>query len=138
MQSSEIQATRALVEHLFAAYERGDSQQSSDHVAEDVHWTVTGKNPLSGKSRSKREFLQTTYERLATILKQPIRPHVRRIIAEGYLAVVEWRSQATTIVDRPYNHDYCWVTRVARDRIVEATACLDGALVEELFCTTER
>src|SRR5215208_6796319 len=103
MQSSEIPATRALVERLFAAYERGDSQQSSDHVAEDVHWTVTGKNPLSGKSRSKREFLQ-----------------------------------ATSIVDRPYNHDYSWVIRVARDRIVEATACLDGALVEELFCTTER
>ena len=138
MQSSEIPATRALVERLFAAYERGDSQQFSDHVAEDVHWTVTGKNPLSGKSRSKREFLQTTYERLATKLKRPIRPHVRRIIAEGYLAVVEWRSQATTIVDRPYNHDYCWVTRVAGDRIVEATAYLDGALVEELFRTTER
>jgi ketosteroid isomerase-like protein len=63
---------------------------------------------------------------------------MRRIIAEGYLAVVEWRGQATSIVDRPYNHDYCWVIRVARDRIVEATACLDGALVEERFRITER
>ena len=137
MQSSETHATRALVERLFAAYERGDSQQFFDHVADDVHWTVIGKNPFSGEYRSKGEFLEATYERLATVLKEPIQPHVRRIIAEGDLAVVEWRGHATSIVDRPYDNDYCWIMRVAEDRIVEVTAYLDGALVEELFRTTE-
>ncbi len=136
--NSETQATTALVERLFAAYEQGDSQQFFDHVADDVHWTVTGKNPLSGEYRSKREFLEATYERLAAVLKQPIRPRVRRIIAQGDLAVVEWRGHATSIVDRPYDNDYCWVIRVAGDRIVEVTAYLDGALVEELLRTTER
>ena len=74
MQTSETHDTRALVERLFAAYERGDSQQLFDHVAGDVHWTITGNNPLSGEYRSKREFLDTTYERLAAILKEPVRP----------------------------------------------------------------
>ena len=138
MKSSETHATRALVERLFAAYERGDSQQFFDHVADDVHWTVTGAHPLSGEYRSKREFLDATYERLADVLKQPIQPRVRRIIAEGDLAVVEWRGHATSIVDRPYNNDYCWVVRVAGDRIVEVTAYLDGGLLEELFRMTER
>jgi ketosteroid isomerase-like protein len=138
MQSSETNATKALVERLFAAYERGDSQPFFDHVADDVHWTVTGTHTLSGEYRSKREFLEATYERLADVLKQPIQPRVRQIIAEGDLAVVEWRGKATSIVDRPYDNDYCWVIRVAGDRIVEVTAYLDGALVEELFRTTER
>jgi ketosteroid isomerase-like protein len=62
---------------------------------------------------------------------------VRRIIVEGDLAVVEWRGQGTSIVDRPYDNDYCWIMRVAGDQIVEVTAYLDGALVEELFRTTE-
>lgn len=137
VQNPETQATKALVERLFAAYERGDSQQFFDHVADDVHWTVTGKHPLSGEYRSKSEFLEATFERLAAVLKQPIRPRVRRIIAEGDLAVVEWRGQATSIVDKPYNNDYCWVIRVAGDRIVEVTAYLDGALVEELLRSTE-
>jgi len=138
MQNAETHLTKALVERLFAAYERGDSQQLFDHVADDVHWTVTGNNPLSGEYRSKREFIEATYERLDAVLKEPVRPRVRRIIAEGDLAVVEWHGHATSIVDRPYDNDYCWVIRVAVDRIVEVTAYLDGALVEELFRTTER
>jgi hypothetical protein len=39
-----------------------------DHVADDVHWTVIGKNPFSGEYLSKREFLQATYERLTIVL----------------------------------------------------------------------
>jgi ketosteroid isomerase-like protein len=138
IQSSETHATRALIERLFAAYEQGDSQQFFDHVADDVHWTVTGANPLSGEYRSKREFLEATYERLAAVLKQPVQPRVRRIIAEGDLAVVEWHGHTTSIIDRPYENGYCWVIRVAGDRIAEVTAYLDGGLVEELFRTTER
>ncbi len=138
VQSSQTDATKALVERLFAAYERGDSQQLFDHVADDVHWTITGANPLSGEYRSKREFIEATYERLAAVLKQPVQPRVRRIIAEDDLAVVEWRGHATSIVDRPYDNDYCWIIRVAEDRIVEVRAYFDGALVEELFRTTER
>lgn len=127
-----------LVERLLAAYERGDSQQLFDHVAEDVRWTITGNHPLSGEYPSKREFLDATYERLDVVLKEPVRPRVRRIIAEGDLAIVEWHGHATSIVDRVYDNDYCWVICVAGERIVEVTAYLDGALVEELFRTTER
>ena len=137
-QNPETHDTRALVERLLEAYERGDSQQLFDHVADDVHWTITGANPLSGEYRSKREFLEATYERLAAVLREPVQPRVRRIIAEGDLAVVEWRGHSTSIADRPYDNDYCWVIRVAEDRIVEVRAYFDGALVEELFRSTER
>jgi uncharacterized protein len=71
-------------------------------------------------------------------LKEPVRPRVRRIIAVGDLAVAEWHGRATSIADGPYDNDYCWVIRVAEDRIVEVRAYFDGALVEELFRTTER
>jgi hypothetical protein len=63
---------------------------------------------------------------------------MRLIIAEGDLAVVWWHGHATIIADGPYDNDCCWVIRVADDRIVEVTVYLDGALVEELFHTTER
>jgi ketosteroid isomerase-like protein len=68
-----------------------------DPVAEDVHRIVTAKNPLSGEYRRKRGFLEATYEPLAAVLKQPIRPRERRIIAEGDLAVVHWRGHAASI-----------------------------------------
>jgi ketosteroid isomerase-like protein len=48
---------------------------------------------------------------------------LRRIVAEGDLAaVVEWHGQATSIADRPYDNDYCWVICVDEDRIVEVRA----------------
>ena len=137
MQDSETRATKALVERLFTAYEQGDSQQFFDHVTDDVHWTVTGDNPLSGEYFSKSEFFEATFERLEAVLKEPVRPSVRRITAEGDVAVVEWHGRATSIVDRPYDNDYCWVIRVDGGRIVEVTAYLDGALVEDLLRTTE-
>jgi uncharacterized protein len=59
-------------------------------------------------------------------------------LAVGDLAVAEWHGRATSIADGPYDNDYCWVIRVAEDRIVEVRAYFDSALVEELFRTTER
>ena len=86
----------------------------------------------------KREFLEATYECLAANLKEPDRPRGRRIPAEGDLAVGEWRGHATSIVDRPYDNEYCRVIRVAEDQIGEVRAYLDDALGEELFRTTQR
>jgi hypothetical protein len=48
-QHPQTEATRALIARLFAAYEKGDSKPLFDHVAGDVHWTITGTNPLSGE-----------------------------------------------------------------------------------------
>jgi ketosteroid isomerase-like protein len=73
MQNPETHRTKALVERLFAAYKRGDSRALFDHVADDVHWTITAKNPLSGEYHSKQEFLEATYERLAAVLEDPVR-----------------------------------------------------------------
>lgn len=89
MQDSETQATKALVERLFAAYEQGDFRQLFDHVADDVHWTVTGDHALSGEYRSKDEFLNATFGRVQAVLKEPVEPSVRRITVEADVAVVE-------------------------------------------------
>jgi len=51
---------------------------------------------------------------------------------------VEWHGHATSIVDRPYDNEYCRVIRVAEDQIGEVRAYLDDALGEELFRTTQR
>jgi ketosteroid isomerase-like protein len=137
MPDSATDTTRALIVGAFAAYERGDSQPLFDAVADDVQWTIRGTHPLSGTYHSKQEFLEATYARLAAVLKEPVKPRVRRLVVEDDLAVVEWRGRATSTGDQPYDNDYCWIIRVAEGRIVEVTAYLDGGLVEELFRTTE-
>ena len=53
MQNPETHDTRALVERLFTVYERGDSQQLFDHVAEEIHLTLTSA-PLRRISQQAR------------------------------------------------------------------------------------
>jgi ketosteroid isomerase-like protein len=45
VRNPETHDTRALVERLFAAYVRGDSQQPFAHVAEEINLTFTGATP---------------------------------------------------------------------------------------------
>jgi ketosteroid isomerase-like protein len=51
---------------------------------------------------------------------------------------VERRGHSTSIVDRPYDNDYCWIIRVVEEWIVEARAYFGAALVEDFFRRTER
>jgi ketosteroid isomerase-like protein len=128
--------TRALVTELFAAYERGDSEPLFERVADDVRWTVMGTHPLAGEYRSKAEFRAATYGRLHHVLDGPITCTVTRILADGEMAVVEWRGRATSVDGRPFNNVYCWVLRVVEGRIIEVTAYVDSALVADLFART--
>ncbi len=79
----QTEATRAHAARPFAADERGDAARLFAHVADDVHRNVTGASGLSGDHRGKREFLETTYRQLATVLREPVRPRVRRSIADS-------------------------------------------------------
>jgi hypothetical protein len=45
VRNPETHDTIALVERLFAAYVGGNSQQLSDHVAEEINLTFTGPTP---------------------------------------------------------------------------------------------
>ena len=127
------ETTRALIADLFARYEEGDSGPFFEHVADDVRWTVMGRHPLAGAYTSKQEFLDATYERLARVLAEPVRPTVTRIIAAGEWAVVQWRGTAPTREGEPYDNVFCWVIRVVDGRITEVTAYLDSVAVVELF-----
>ncbi|WP_394838023.1 nuclear transport factor 2 family protein [Pendulispora rubella] len=130
-------STRALVQELFDAYAQGNSRPFFDHVADDVHWTITGTNMLSGEYHSKREFLDATYGRLARVLKGPVRPAVQRIVVEGNDAVVQWRGSSTSVQGQPYDNEYVWVLRFDGARIVEVTAYFDGGRLDALFRATE-
>jgi ketosteroid isomerase-like protein len=134
----ETVATRGLVERLFGAFAAGDSKPLFDHVADDVQWTVRGTNAPSGKYRGKREFLDATCTRPAAVLKQPVRPTVRRIVADGDVAVVEWHCRATSVSGEPSDNDYCWVIRVRGDQIIEVRAYFNGGPVDRLFVGTEK
>jgi ketosteroid isomerase-like protein len=137
MAGSNTEHTRELITRLFKEYENGALRQIMNAVADDVHWVLAGTNQLSGEYRSKSEFSDAIRDRMNPKLREPIRPSVRRITVDNDVAVVEFHGRATSISGRPYENDYCWILRVADDQIVEVTAYLDGAMLDDLLQATE-
>jgi ketosteroid isomerase-like protein len=121
------------VRSLFKGLESGNGAAFFAHVADDVDWIVEGTHPLAGHYRSKAEFQEHTFAKLAKVLPDGAELHVTGVIASGDWAVVELQSMATAKNGLRFDNRYCWVIRFAGDKIVEVRAYLDSALVQRLF-----
>lgn len=103
-------------------------------LADDLVWTATGHSPVSGTFRGKQAYADNVWRPLDDRLDRWPRAEVRRILADGEWAVVEFRGVGG--VGRngaDYTLDYCWVIRVVDDRVREVVGYYDQAKVAELF-----
>jgi uncharacterized protein len=124
---------KEVVTHLFAKWEAGDSSGFFDAVADDVVWTAIGTTPISGVSHSKKEYLDKTYHPLLAIFSGPTSCQVKRIIAENDMVAVQWHGETPLAKGGIYANEYCWIIRVAGDKLVEVTGYFDTAVVNALF-----
>jgi len=124
---------KELVTNLFAKWEAGDSSHFFAAVADDVVWTAIGTTPISGVSHSKKEYMDKTYLPLQAVFAGATSCKVKRVVAEGDTVVVEWHGETPLASGGGYANDYCWVVRVAGDKLVEVTGYFDTAAVQALF-----
>jgi len=120
------------VRKIFSLLENG-YDAFFEHVADEVDWTVHGSHPLAGHYRSKREFIDATFARIARILRGGTQLRVLHVATSGDWATVEMQSMATALNGMRFDNRYCWVARFRDARIVEVRAYLDSALICELF-----
>ena len=91
---SDIHDDRAA---LFANLESAETQPKfSDHVADDVDWTVEGTHALCGRYRSKADFIAATFDRLHGVLVGGAMLKVRHIYVDGGTTIAELRSSSKT------------------------------------------
>jgi ketosteroid isomerase-like protein len=98
-------------------------------VADDVDWTVQGTHPLAGRYRSKQEFTEATFARLAGVLREGAELVVEHLYVDGDTTIAELRATSTTNEGAAFANLYCWVCRFEDDRIVEVRAYLDSMMV---------
>jgi ketosteroid isomerase-like protein len=126
-------SAKELVGDLFRKWENGDSSDFFAALADDVVWTVIGSTPVSGVAHSKAEYMQNTYLPLQKVLAGSTSCKVKRIVAEGDVVVVEWHGETPLKNGRIYANDYCWVVRVAGEKVAEVTGYFDTAAVNSIF-----
>ncbi len=124
---------RKLIEDVFGNWVRGDRAAFNNLLADDLHWTVIGSSPVSGRYNSKREFLEGAGARMSEKLATPIQPTLRHVIADGNMVALVFDGRASGKNGTAYQQTYCWVLRLEDGKIREGTAYLDTELITKLF-----
>jgi ketosteroid isomerase-like protein len=117
------------VREIFRGLESGDEAAFSQHVADDVDWTVMGAQPLAGQSLSKKAFIAGTFAKLARVLPDGAQLRTERLAVRDDQAVVELRSCVTAENGMRFDNRYCWVVYFRGEVIVRVLAYLNAAAV---------
>ena len=117
----------------FRDFGRGEPGTLVALLAPDVAYTVIGTTALSGTLHGPDQVLTRLLRPLAAALATPLAIDIVSMTAEGDRVVVEARGRATLLSGAPYDNTYCFVFRLAGDRVAEITEYLDTALVARAF-----
>lgn len=107
------------VSRLFGNLEQGNGDAFFAQVADDVHWTIEGVQPVSGTYHCKTALLKEAIGPVNAIFSHPPQFQVQHIYVDGDTAIVEMHAVHTTNKRGvPFETTYGWVCRFADDKIV--------------------
>jgi len=109
----------------------GDFENFETLLAENMYFKMSGNTPLSGEAFSKNEFLETVGNVMA-LLEGPIKLNVKKVIDGGDWVISIAEGEATTLLGKPYNNEYCHVWKVKDGLIVEFREFLDTAMLRDI------
>ena len=121
------------VHAAFVDFGRGNPGTLLELLAPDVTYTVIGTTALSGTLRGRDEIVARLFAPLAAALATPLVIEIESMTAEEDRIVVQARGRATLVSGAPYNNVYCFVFRIAGERVAAITEYLDTALVGRAF-----
>lgn len=118
---ADTEATREVIKAYYDALRKGDRDALLELLAEDCEWLPPPGAPIEAIKGGAaladalgRNVVKTTFD-----LSKPFNLEVRRVLADGNIAVVQQRLTATAkATGLPYDNQYCWVYEVNDGRIV--------------------
>ena len=122
------------VQTAFQPFENGDPPSFfKNYVADDVVWTITGSDTLSGKYTSKLEVLDKTLNPVVRHMATPVARKIKSILISGDWAIVEHTAEAKTKQGMDMFQEFCWLCRFEGGKIVEARMYMDTALFRKVL-----
>ncbi|MFN0025788.1 MAG: nuclear transport factor 2 family protein [Acidimicrobiales bacterium] len=118
---SDTATTRQVVEDYYAALRINDRARLLELLDPDCTFTPPESAPVEPLRGGEAialalgaKIVKETFD-----LTKPFNLEVRRMVADGAVAVVQQRLQATAkATGLPYDNQYCWVYEVRDGRIV--------------------
>ncbi|MDF1760809.1 MAG: nuclear transport factor 2 family protein [Coxiellaceae bacterium] len=124
--------TKEYVAKVFSFLEAGDfDSYLNQYVDENVQWTITGTNVLSGLYASRQDFIDNAINKLKESLEGGIKMDILNIYVDGDTAIVEMKAIAKAKRGHDYGNEYVWIQRFCDGKIVEARVYYDDVLVDK-------
>jgi uncharacterized protein len=114
------ETTRTLIEDFYTALRKADRPRLLELLAPDAVWIPPEAAPIDRMEGAEAivDALGGQVVRDMFDLSKPFALEVRRIIADGDIAVVQQRLTATAkATGTDYDNQYCWVYEVRDGRI---------------------
>ncbi|PWY72281.1 hypothetical protein BO70DRAFT_298027 [Aspergillus heteromorphus CBS 117.55] len=129
------------MQEIFSNLETGNYDAFFTHVADDVHWTVTGTHPTSGVFENKSDLQKGPLSRIGRCMDSDgLVLKVINIAGGGTQpwAVAEPESNGHTRNGTRFDNKYAWVFRWNQEGVIEELrAYMDSALVERTIIENE-
>jgi ketosteroid isomerase-like protein len=130
------EATRSTVDAFYAALTSGNRKGVRELLSDDCVWvppstapfdTVTGGDEIAAELGGR--VVKRTFD-----TSKPFALDVRRVVADGDVAVVQQRLTATAkATGQAYDNQYCWVYTVRDGKIVHMEEYADTLLASRIM-----
>jgi len=112
--------TRTLIQEFYGALQKADRPRLLELLAPDAVWIPPAAAPIERTEGAEAivDALGGQIVRQMFDLSKPFALEIRRIVADGDVAVVQQRLTATAkATGLDYDNQYCWVYEVRDGRI---------------------
>ena len=98
---------KTIIEAGFKAW--GDGTGSPyDLLADDATWTIVGRSAASRTYKGREAFMRDVIRPFNARMREPLKPSIRRIYADGDTVIVFFDAQGTARDGKPYVNTYAW------------------------------
>jgi uncharacterized protein len=131
--SSETSArNKAIVEASFKAWSDGTGSPF-ELLTDDATWTIVGRSAAAGTYKGREAFLRDVIRPFNARMREPLKPTIRRIVADGAMVVVFFDAKGLARDGVAYVNTYAWFMELRDGRVIDASAFFDSIAFDELW-----
>ena len=116
---------KALVSESFEAWRTGKGSPF-DLLNDDATWTIVGRSVKAKTYSTKEAFMSEVMGPFNARMRDPLRPSVRHIYADGQTVIVFFDAAGTARDDKPYRNTYAWFLDMQDGRVTKVFAFFDS------------
>jgi uncharacterized protein len=124
---------KEVIRRIYAALERGDTNEFSASVHPDYVWRISGQctwsRTFAGRETVLRDLVRPLFRRFAGRYKASL----CSAIAEGDVVVAQVEGNVLTKEGQPYNNSYCFIFTFRDGKIAEMVEYGDTDLEERVL-----